>query len=464
MTYDFDGDDIHYKFDWGDGSTKITDYYASGEVASASYAWESSGEHPVRVQAQDMYEQVWSDWSSNLDVAIYGMGDCDPSHDGKVNIMDVTAVAICFGSGVPPAPIDVDIVSDNVIDIFDIVSIALVFGDSYSYPQGFGAPPDSRESDLLDGQTASVSLNPSSINVTKGQTFNVNVTLTDAADLYGWEFQLYWNNTVLNLTSAQALIPECWGEDTFELGTGIENGFNSTHGRYWKAMSALNPAPPFNGSLTVATLTFETLNAGSTQLDLQGVELSDAEASPISHEDADGVVTVTLKTLYMRSDQHTVNNATLYKLMETHTQTSTSTSMYTGDPENDVAGYWGIRVWKRSANGAEVELTSGSPVAVVSRSSVGQGLQSATWNCPAMSLNPTDSLVVRVYYKFDFQSNYTLSSQFSTVQLNATSLAEETWRIYYYTRRSYNTQTHRTTIYYYWDNTYLSRIENLDYD
>jgi hypothetical protein len=228
-------------------------------------------------------------------------------------------------------------------------------------------------------------------------------------------------------------------------------------------MSALNPSPPFNGSMTLVTLTFEALDTGITSFDLQDTKLSDSEALVIDHDDFDGAVTVATSPLYMRSDQHTINNATMYKLMETHTQNGTSTSMLTGDPENDVACYWGIRVWKRSANGTEVELTSGSPVAVVSRSSSGQGLQSATWTCPATSLNPTDSLVVRVYYKFDFQSSYTLSGQFTTVQLNATSLAGETWTIYYYTRRSYNTQTHRTTIYYYWDNTYGSRIENLKY-
>jgi len=281
--------------------------------------------------------------------------------------------------------------------------------------------------------------------------------------LYGWEFQLYWNNTVLNLTSAQTISPACWGEDIFVLGPGIENGFNATYGRYWKAMSALNPAPPFNGTSTLATLTFEALNTGTTQLHLQDIELPNAEASPIDHEDIDGTVTVAPRTLYMRSDRYTINNATMYKLMETHTQIANSMSMSTSDPENEVACYWGIRVWKRSANGTEVELISGSPVAIVSRSTSGQGLQSSTWNCPTTSLNPTDSLVVRVYYKFDFQSNYTLSSQFTTVQLNATSLTGQTWTVYYYTSRSYNSQQHKTYMYYYWDNTYLSRIENLDY-
>lgn len=462
FTDDIEGDDIRYIFDWGDGTQTTTGFYESGYIASTSRKWNQPGPYLVRIQAQDS-QGAFTTLSNSLSVAVYGMGDCDPSHDGKVNIFDVVKVAIAFGSAVPPASIDVDIIPDNVINIFDIVRIALVFGSNYPYPPGFGASPGSRKSDLTDGQTATVSLNPSSINVTKGQTFSVNVTLTDAADLYGWEFQLYWNNTVLNLTSAQVVNPTCWGEDTFELGSGIENGFNSTSGRYSKALSALDPAPSYNESLTLATLTFEALNTGTTQLHLEGVELSDSQASSISHVDIDGVITVTPKTLYMRSDQHTINNATMYKLMETYTQNSKSTNMSTTDPENEAVCCWGIRVWRRSANGTEVELTSGSPVAVVSRSTSGQGLQSATWNCPATSLNPTDSVVVRVYYKFDFQSSYTLSSQFTTVQLNATSLTGQTWTFYYYTSRSYNSQQHKTCMYYRWDDTYLSRIENLDY-
>ena len=74
----------------------------------------------------------------------------------------------------------------------------------------------------------------------------------------------------------------------------------------------------------------------------------------------------------------------------------------------------------------------------------------------------TDSLVVRVYYRFDY-GNYTMSSQFTTVQLNATFLFEQTWTVYYYTRRAYSSQTHSTTISYFWDNGYYSRIENADY-
>jgi len=56
---------------------------------------------------------------------------------------------------------------------------------------------------------------------------------------------------------------------------------------------------------------------------------------------------------------------------------------------------WEIRVWRRTAQGDNKEITSGEPVAVVERSQRGGGLQSATWTCPEIVLSPTDSIIVR---------------------------------------------------------------------
>ncbi len=464
VTWDPDiGDEVRYEFEWDDGTRNFTDWHPSGYTALISKVWDGyQVPYHIRVRAQDSYG-VNSSWSDYYSVAIYGAGDVKPTMYGNVDILDLAAVATEFGNTCPPVSIAIDVYPDGTINIVDIVQVALHFGATYSYYHGLTDLLDPPETQPLTGLSTFISVDPNQVTVCKDQTFPVNITVTNVTSLYGWEFKAYWNSTVLNLTSVQVHTPDIWGQDTFVAGAGTQNDFNETHGRYWKAMSALNPAPSLNGSITLATLTFKALNAGTTPLDLQDTKLADSEALAIDHDAFDSTVTVIPHALYMRSDQHTINNATMYKLMETHTQNGTSTRMSTTDPENEVTCYWGIRVWERSANGTEVELTSGSPVAAVSRSSSGQGLQSATWNCPATSLNPTDSLVVRVYYKFDFQS-YSLSSQFTTVQLNATSLTGQTWTVYYYTSRSYNSQQHKTYVYYYWDNTYLSRIENLDYD
>ena len=95
--------------------------------------------------------------------------------------------------------------------------------------------------------------------------------------------------------------------------------------------------------------------------------------------------------------------------------------------------YWGIRVWSRSINGVETELTSGTPVAIVGRYGIsGYMVQSSTWNCPGTALNKTDSIVVRVYTT---HGNYPWNSvaNFTTERLGASHLGAATWTIFYYT-------------------------------
>ncbi len=312
---------------------------------------------------------------------------------------------------------------------------------------------------------ASINVSPSNITVYQSGTFSANVTISNVSNLAGWEFQLCWNRSVINCTNAEIRGPSEWHNSNVTVGPGLQHDYNATHGRFHIGFALLYPASVFNGSTTLVAFTFEAMETGTVTLQLVETLLADNSkpmVQPIDHASYDGSVTVLPPPLYMRSDQHTVNNATMYKLMETHTGNWNVTSKSSLDPEDEWVGYWGIRVWKRSNNGSESEISSGSPVAVVSRSFSGQGLQSANWTCPATNLSITDSLVVRVYYKFDVDS-YTLCAEFSTVQLNATSLAGQTWTVYYYTQRSYNSQQHKTYIYYYWDNTYGSRIENVDY-
>jgi len=67
-TTDMDGDNVCYQFDWGDGSTTTTGWYASGATASASHQWPMTypdAYYRVKVQAQDI-NGLWSYWSPGL--------------------------------------------------------------------------------------------------------------------------------------------------------------------------------------------------------------------------------------------------------------------------------------------------------------------------------------------------------------------------------------------------------------
>lgn len=166
---------------------------------------------------------------------------------------------------------------------------------------------------------------------------------------------------------------------------------------------------------------------------------------------------------YMRGDQATVNGLLAYILGLSQTEISRySAASKTASTAYVV--YCGIRVWKRDSGGTETEITSGEPVAVVSRSTNGEGIQSAAWDCPQTSLSATDTIVVRVYLKVNVDP-WTQGSgapNFQTEQLSAQSLDAATWTVYYYTKRSTITKPSATTqITFYWGtSTYNSRVEN----
>jgi len=69
-TTDPDGDQVYYRFDWGDGNlSDWTGPFVSGTEGNASYAWMQSGNYTVRCKAKDIYG-AQSNWSEPLPVRI----------------------------------------------------------------------------------------------------------------------------------------------------------------------------------------------------------------------------------------------------------------------------------------------------------------------------------------------------------------------------------------------------------
>jgi len=69
-TTDPDDDQIHYKWDWGDGT--YSDWlgpHDSGEIVSANHIWDEEGNYEIKVKAKDSYDQE-SDWSDPLPVTM----------------------------------------------------------------------------------------------------------------------------------------------------------------------------------------------------------------------------------------------------------------------------------------------------------------------------------------------------------------------------------------------------------
>jgi hypothetical protein len=130
---------------------------------------------------------------------------------------------------------------------------------------------------------------------------------------------------------------------------------------------------------------------------------------------------------------------------------------------NNDTSIWGIRVWKRSGDGTEAEITNGEPVAQVSRGSPGgEGIQSNTWACPKTTLASGESIVVRVYHRYADESTWTLLETWQTEDLPPGDLDAVTWTVYYYTKWQYEAREtwYYVSYFYYGTDTYNSRIQN----
>jgi len=68
---DPDGNQVKYTFDWGDGTTSVTNLVNSGTAASMSHTWNAAGTYLVRAMATDS-KNATSGWSNTLSVTITG--------------------------------------------------------------------------------------------------------------------------------------------------------------------------------------------------------------------------------------------------------------------------------------------------------------------------------------------------------------------------------------------------------
>jgi len=156
-------------------------------------------------------------------------------------------------------------------------------------------------------------------------------------------------------------------------------------------------------------------------------------------------------TWYFRADTHTVNGILGYRLNEAPSTSYAYDSVSIGAASTTS---YGVRVWIVDSNGNLEELTSGEPVAIVSRSLNGEGLQSATWTCPGYN-NIIDAIMIKVYQRFGTEE-WTLRATFITENNTLIKLPEATWTFTYYTGRQYIDATYSTL---YWGGNYQTKVE-----
>lgn len=135
--------------------------------------------------------------------------------------------------------------------------------------------------------TVSIQASPASVSV--GDTFTVNVNITDVTDLLGFGFDLNFDPTILSAQSVNegAFLPS--GGTTFFIAGSIDNvgGSIANNGD-----SLVGPIPGVSGSGTLLTCQFLAIGAGTGDLSLTNTLLLDSNLEGIPATLEDGTVTV----------------------------------------------------------------------------------------------------------------------------------------------------------------------------
>ena len=165
---------------------------------------------------------------------------------------------------------------------------------------------------------------------------------------------------------------------------------------------------------------------------------------------------VTGDIFYFRSNSHTVNNVTGYVLSETQTASSLNLSEV-----NDLATVsWGFRVFILENGNYSTELTSGTPTALLTRTSNGQGIQNASWTPSVTSLHVGfDALLIRVYVKIG-SDDWVFKAVFVSSLLMEKQLNSTAWVFSCYTTRN-STIALATGIFSFGDGTFNSLVQGL---
>lgn len=130
--------------------------------------------------------------------------------------------------------------------------------------------------------------------------FTVDINISDVDDLYGWEFKLYFNTTILSNGSVhEGPFLQSAGPTYFGVVNNTDN-YNGTHGLIWLTCTLLGDIPGATGSGTLATIEFTVDGqAGTTTLDLTdtklvGYEFWRKQLIYMEHNVIDGTVTITI--------------------------------------------------------------------------------------------------------------------------------------------------------------------------
>jgi general secretion pathway protein D len=125
----------------------------------------------------------------------------------------------------------------------------------------------------------SISVVPSSSSVSLATSFAVDVLISGASDLYGFQFDLTFNPNVLQASSVTEGSFLSGGGSTFFVPGTIDNAGGNI---FATADTLLSPVPGVNGSGTLAIFDFISVGSGNSPLDLANVIALDSTLDTIT--------------------------------------------------------------------------------------------------------------------------------------------------------------------------------------
>ncbi len=163
--------------------------------------------------------------------------------------------------------------------------IALLLASTILVSVGIAAPPQPPPPPALPNvyvDPAAV-LNPS---LEPGDTFAVDLMVTEVTSVFGWGFHLYYKHSLLNVQSVVVgdFVDPSWG---FRRRIYNDMGYST-------AAAYFNPYDPIgiDGSGILATVTFLVIGEGTTLLDLANTKINtliEGVSVPIEHTASDGL-------------------------------------------------------------------------------------------------------------------------------------------------------------------------------
>jgi len=142
--------------------------------------------------------------------------------------------------------------------------------------------------------TTTLSVEPQLTTVQIFHMFQVNISISEVTDLAGWDFKLYYPNSLLNATKIEEGSFLKTAGDTFFTVKEFTDNYNETHGRIWAACVLKGQNPGANGTGTLAIITFKAKLDGIATLHLAETYLIDSKMPPnyIPHATTGGTVEI----------------------------------------------------------------------------------------------------------------------------------------------------------------------------